>query len=93
MSVVHVWPSRPTARFNHHTRCRGSRKAQDIGSAYGKILRLNDDGSIPRDNPFVGKQGYRPEIYTLGHRDIWAWWFIRPARSSTRNTDPMAAMR
>jgi aldose sugar dehydrogenase len=44
-------------------------KAQDPASAYGKILRLNDDGTIPRDNPFVGKQGYRPEIYTLGHRD------------------------
>ena len=44
-------------------------KAQDPGSAYGKILRLNDDGSVPRDNPFVGKPGYRPEIYTLGHRD------------------------
>src|SRR6185295_1091779 len=42
---------------------------QDPMSAYGKILRLNDDGSIPRDNPFVGKQGYRPEIYSLGHRD------------------------
>jgi len=44
-------------------------KGQDPGSAYGKVLRLNDDGSIPSDNPFVGKQGYRPEIYTLGHRD------------------------
>jgi len=44
-------------------------KAQDPMSAYGKILRLNDDGSIPRDNPFIGKQGYRPEIYSLGHRD------------------------
>jgi glucose/arabinose dehydrogenase len=44
-------------------------KAQDPMSAYGKILRLNDDGTIPRDNPFVGKPGYRPEIYTLGHRD------------------------
>jgi glucose/arabinose dehydrogenase len=44
-------------------------KAQDPMSAYGKVLRLNDDGSIPRDNPFVGKEGYRPEIYTLGHRD------------------------
>ena len=44
-------------------------QAQDPGSAYGKVLRLNDDGTIPRDNPFVGKQGYRPEIYTLGHRD------------------------
>jgi glucose/arabinose dehydrogenase len=46
-----------------------TQKAQDPGSAYGKILRLNDDGTIPRDNPFVGKPGYRPEIYTLGHRD------------------------
>jgi len=44
-------------------------KAQDPMSAYGKILRLNDDGTIPRDNPFVGKPGYRPEIYSLGHRD------------------------
>ena len=44
-------------------------QAQDPSSAYGKVLRLNDDGTIPRDNPFVGKQGYRPEIYTLGHRD------------------------
>ena len=32
------------------------------------MLRLNDDGSVPKDNPFVGKEGYRPEIYTLGHR-------------------------
>ena len=44
-------------------------KAQDPASAYGKILRLNDDGSIPRDNPFASRQGYRPEIYSLGHRD------------------------
>ena len=44
-------------------------KAQDPNSAYGKILRLNDDGSIPRDNPFVGRAGYRAEIYSMGHRD------------------------
>ena len=43
--------------------------AQDPASAYGKVLRLKDDGTIPADNPFVGKAGYRPEIYTLGHRD------------------------
>jgi len=42
--------------------------AQDPGSLVGKVLRLNDDGSVPKDNPFVGKEGYRPEIYTLGHR-------------------------
>ena len=42
--------------------------AQDPKSLGGKVLRLNDDGSVPKDNPFVGKDGYRPEIYTLGHR-------------------------
>jgi glucose/arabinose dehydrogenase len=43
--------------------------AQDPNSDYGKVLRLRDDGSIPPDNPFVGKPGHKPEIYTLGHRD------------------------
>jgi len=43
---------------------------QDPMSLAGKTLRLNDDGTVPRDNPFVGKAGYRPEIYTLGHRNI-----------------------
>jgi glucose/arabinose dehydrogenase len=35
----------------------------------GKVLRINADGSVPRDNPFVGKAGTRPEIYALGFRD------------------------
>ena len=43
--------------------------AQDPTSLRGKILRLNDDGSVPSDNPFVGRAGHRPEIYTLGHRN------------------------
>jgi aldose sugar dehydrogenase len=43
--------------------------AQDPNSDYGKMLHLKDDGSIPSDNPFVGRAGYKPEIYTLGHRD------------------------
>ena len=34
----------------------------------GKVLRLRDDGTAPLDNPFVGREGYLPEIYTLGHR-------------------------
>ena len=44
-------------------------KVQDPSNDFGKILRLHDDGSIPRDNPFVGKPGYRPEIWTTGHRN------------------------
>jgi aldose sugar dehydrogenase len=42
--------------------------AQDGNSQSGKVLRLKDDGTVPPDNPFVGKAGYKPEIYTLGHR-------------------------
>lgn len=41
---------------------------QDLSLPYGKILRLNDDGSIPHDNPFVGRAGALPEIWTYGHR-------------------------
>ena len=40
-----------------------------LDTAYGKVIRLRDDGSVPPDNPFVGKAGARPEIYSLGHRD------------------------
>jgi glucose/arabinose dehydrogenase len=46
--------------------------AQDPASLRGKILRLRDDGSVPPDNPFVGRAGYRPEIFTLGHRNTLA---------------------
>jgi glucose/arabinose dehydrogenase len=48
--------------------CTEGGKAQDPTWLGGKVLRLNDDGSVPPDNPFVGKEGWRPEIYTLGHR-------------------------
>jgi glucose/arabinose dehydrogenase len=43
--------------------------AQNPGEHGGKVLRLNDDGSTPEDNPFVGRQGYKPEIYALGIRN------------------------
>jgi glucose/arabinose dehydrogenase len=43
--------------------------SQSPGSHAGKVLRLNDDGTVPSDNPFVGRDGYRPEIYALGIRN------------------------
>jgi len=43
--------------------------AQDGNNSFGKVLRFRDDGTIPPDNPFVGRAGYRPEVYSLGHRD------------------------
>lgn len=49
---------------------RGIReRAQDPSNHHGKILRLRDDGTVPPDNPFVGRAGFRPEIYSYGHRN------------------------
>jgi aldose sugar dehydrogenase len=43
--------------------------AQDLGKPTGKIHRVNDDGSVPKDNPFVGKPGALPTIWSYGHRN------------------------
>jgi aldose sugar dehydrogenase len=44
--------------------------AQDLSNHIGKILRINPDGSVPQDNPFTGRAGARPEIWSYGHRNI-----------------------
>jgi glucose/arabinose dehydrogenase len=44
-------------------------KAQDLGNHVGKTLRIRDDGGVPSDNPFVGRAGAKPEIFTYGHRN------------------------
>jgi glucose/arabinose dehydrogenase len=58
--------------------------AQDLSTHHGKVLRLHDDGTVPADNPFVGREGTLPEIWSYGHRnqqglvvdpvtnDVWA---------------------
>lgn len=58
--------------------------AQSLANHHGKLIRLHDDGRVPSDNPFVGREGARPEIWTYGHRnqqglaihpetgDVWA---------------------
>ncbi|RZJ06093.1 MAG: PQQ-dependent sugar dehydrogenase [Brevundimonas sp.] len=45
-------------------------QAQDLGSHMGKTIRVNLDGGVPQDNPFVGRDGARPEIWSLGHRNV-----------------------
>ena len=45
------------------------KRSQDPGDYAGKVVRLRDDGTIPNDNPFIGRAGYKPAIYTLGHRN------------------------
>ena len=44
-------------------------QAQDLGSHYGKTIRINADGTVPDDNPFVGRADARPEIWSYGHRN------------------------
>jgi len=47
-------------------------RAQDLSTTIGKIVRINPDGSVPRDNPFVGRAGALPEIWSYGHRNVQA---------------------
>jgi glucose/arabinose dehydrogenase len=47
-------------------------RAQALSTTIGKIVRINPDGSIPRDNPFVGRAGALPEIWSYGHRNVQA---------------------
>lgn len=60
--------------------------AQDPMSLRGKILRLRDDGSVPPDNPFVKRAGYRPEIFTLGHRNTLAL-IVHPETGQVWNSE------
>ncbi|HEY0684634.1 MAG TPA: PQQ-dependent sugar dehydrogenase [Steroidobacter sp.] len=46
--------------------------SQDLNSHFGKVVRLNLDGSVPNDNPFVGRSDAKPEIWSYGHRNIQA---------------------
>ena len=48
----------------------GRMQAQDLKSAIGKIVRINTDGSAPKDNPFVGRADALPEIWSYGHRNV-----------------------
>ncbi|HEY8175213.1 MAG TPA: PQQ-dependent sugar dehydrogenase [Gemmatimonadaceae bacterium] len=45
-------------------------QAQDLNSLLGKVVRINTDGSVPKDNPFVGRSDARPEIWSYGHRNM-----------------------
>jgi aldose sugar dehydrogenase len=45
---------------------------QDLRSHFGKVVRLNPDGSVPADNPFIGRNDATPELWTVGHRNVQA---------------------
>jgi len=50
--------------------------AQDSTNHYGGVLRINDDGSIPEDNPYLNAPGAQPEIYTMGNRNIQGMFYL-----------------
>lgn len=58
--------------LGERSRIEGRMQAQRLDGTLGKVVRINPDGSIPKDNPFVGKPGARPEIFSIGHRNIQA---------------------
>lgn len=48
----------------------GRVQARDVKSHFGKVVRINPDGSVPQDNPYVNTPGAKPEIWSVGHRNI-----------------------
>jgi glucose/arabinose dehydrogenase len=48
----------------------GRAQARDVKSHFGKVVRINPDGSVPLDNPYVNTEGAKPEIWSVGHRNI-----------------------
>ena len=60
-------------------------QAQTLDSHFGKILRLNDDGTVPADNPFVGKKDAMPEIYSYGHRNPQGMYFDKKTQQLISN--------
>jgi glucose/arabinose dehydrogenase len=50
----------------------GRRQAQRLDSAFGKVVRIRPDGSVPADNPFQGREGALPALWSIGHRNLQA---------------------
>ncbi len=62
--------------------------AQDLQSALGKMIRLNDDGSVPPDNPFAAQGGIAAQVWTLGHRNLLGIAFDGAGRLWTHEMGP-----
>jgi glucose/arabinose dehydrogenase len=67
-----VWARDGTLFVTQGDRFAYRDKAQDLSAGLGKIVRIHADGGIPQDNPFVGRPGARPEIWSFGHRNVQA---------------------
>ena len=65
---------------------REENRAQELRDHVGTTIRLRDDGSVPDDNPFVGRDGARPEIYSYGHRNSQGM-IVHPVTGEIWQTD------
>lgn len=63
-------------------------QAQQLGSHLGKVIRISPDGSVPVDNPFVKQSGAKPEVWTLGHRNVQSAAFDENGRLWTVEMGP-----
>jgi len=64
-----TWQNDGTLLLTHGDAFHFREKAQDLDNHFGKIMRLNDDGTVPTDNPFVGQDKALDDIWTYGHRN------------------------
>lgn len=67
---------------------QASTPAQDLNSSLGKLIRLNDDGSVPADNPFAAQGGIAAQVWTLGHRNMLGIAFDGAGRLWTHEMGP-----
>jgi glucose/arabinose dehydrogenase len=67
-----VWRPDGTLFVTLGDRYQYAEQAQDLSTTLGKVVRINADGSVPPDNPFVGRKDARPEIWSYGHRNVQA---------------------
>jgi aldose sugar dehydrogenase len=67
-----VWRPDGTLFVTVGDRFEYAERAQDLSTTIGKIIRINADGSVPPDNPFVARANVRPEIWSYGHRNVQA---------------------
>ena len=65
-----VWDKKGALFVTLGERADLSDGAQDLGTHLGKVVRIMPDGSAPKDNPFVSRDGVRPEIWSYGHRNV-----------------------
>ncbi len=65
-----VWAKDGTLFITTGDRGTQSESSQDLGTGIGKVIRINTDGTPAKDNPFIGKAGARPEIWSYGHRNM-----------------------